>query len=102
MVSYAYFGIFPALLRLSLLPFLDLRTTHVERLSCWMAMLVGAGAYVAALVAAFGRVDSKPIRRSMLVPLIFVALLSGPAIMPRCCIMGKTAAGGRTLPAYSS
>jgi hypothetical protein len=79
--SYAYFGIFPALLRLPLLPFLDLRTTHVERLSCWLAVLVGAGAYVAALVAAFGRVDSKPIRRSMLVPLIFVALLSGPAIM---------------------
>jgi hypothetical protein len=79
--SYAYFGIFPALLRLPLLPFLDLRTTHVERLSCWFAMMTGAAGYVTALRLAFHRVTSLPIRAAMLPPLMAVALLSGPAIM---------------------
>ncbi len=79
--SYAYFGIFPALLRLPLLPFLDLRGTHVERLSCWLAMLTGAVAHVAALRAAFSRVGSRPIRQAMLAPLLLAALLSGPAIL---------------------
>src|SRR5690242_15449042 len=39
---YAYFGILPALLRLPLLPFLDLTTTDVTAPSCLLAASIAA------------------------------------------------------------
>jgi hypothetical protein len=78
--TYAYFGIFPALLRLPLVPFFDLMQLHVERLSCLLAMLLGTAAQVAAVFAALSRAE-RPVRLAMLPPLLFAACLSGPAVM---------------------
>jgi hypothetical protein len=79
--TYAYFGIFPALLRLPLTPFLDLTTVHVERLSCWLAMVLGTGGYVAAILAAITNSSGNANRRMMQAPMLATAILSGPPIM---------------------
>lgn len=46
---YAYFGIFPALLRLLFLPFVDLRTVDVSVASCFIAVTVSGVAKFGAL-----------------------------------------------------
>ena len=48
--TYAYFGVLPALLRLPLLPFVDLTTTDVTILSCLIAACIAASAKVNAVI----------------------------------------------------
>jgi len=49
--TYAYFGVLPALLRLPLVPFVDLTTTDVSLLSCLAAVAVAATAKLTALLS---------------------------------------------------
>ena len=48
--TYAYFGVLPALLRLPLLPFVDLETTDVTIFSCVIAACIAALAKVNAVI----------------------------------------------------
>jgi len=51
--TFAYWGIFPAFLRLPLLPFDALHEMQIARLSCWIATCLLAGFLVAMLVAIY-------------------------------------------------
>lgn len=75
--SYAYFGPLPALLRLPLLPVPGWRTLHVERLSCWLAILLGAAAQSGAVLLALSRAGAAT-RRALAPPLLLCCALGGP------------------------
>jgi hypothetical protein len=63
-LTYAYFGIFPALLRLPLLVFPDFASTDYSRLSCLVAVCVMAVCNLAAMLTvwqAVGRSDRRPL-----------------------------------------
>ncbi len=82
--SYAYFGPFPALLRLPLvvlphwlLP--DWRNLHVERISCWVAIMLGIAAQSDAITTALSASSSA--RKHLGPPLVFVCALSGPPML---------------------
>lgn len=76
---YAYFGIFPALLRLPMMVFADLRTAHLERISCWLAMLIGGAAQAWAVFTVLRGTGRGG--RLLLPPLLLIAVLSGPGVM---------------------
>lgn len=76
--TYAYFGVVPALLRIPLLPFVDLRTTDVSLLSCLAAVAVAATAKVAALLWIARRL-SAGLPRSWLCWTVVPLLLLGGA-----------------------
>lgn len=72
---YSYFGIFPALLRLVLVPFADLETMPMARLSCLAAMLLGLSAQVRAVLwATGGKTDG------VAAPMLLAVLFSGPSV----------------------
>lgn len=71
--SYAYFGIMPALVRLPLLPFVDLQTVQVGRLSCFLAGVVAYPALAWAVMAAAGD-------RRLAWPFLVAVGLSGPGL----------------------
>lgn len=77
--SYAYFGIFPALLRLPLIPWVDLATTQVEgpyRLVAMMLAAAGGAWLVRALAAWMPATVGFPATM-----LLMAVLFSGPVIM---------------------
>ena len=83
--SYAYFGPFPAVLRLPLvlvphwlLP--DWRSLHVERLSCWLAIMCGIAAQVSAVTTTLARA-TVPVRRHLTPPLVVLCVLSGSPML---------------------
>jgi hypothetical protein len=78
--TYAYFGIVPALLRLPLLPFVDLRTTDVSALTCLAAVVLAAGAKLAALRAIAESVVDARARRPALIATAVIVLLAGAQI----------------------
>lgn len=78
--TYAYFGILPALVRLPLLPFFDLRTTDVSALTCLAAALLAAGAKLSALRAIATRVPDAASRRPALVAAAVITVLAGAQI----------------------
>jgi hypothetical protein len=77
--TYAYFGIFPALLRIPLVPFTDLATVLVEGVYRYAAMLIAASGGIAMIVTlerSFAPADDTVTR-----PLLIAAALSGPSVM---------------------
>lgn len=75
---YAGFGILPAIARLPLMPFLDLNTTPVARLTNLAALLLGVAALLAAVRAV---APSLGAARAALVPqLCLLAVFGGPAL----------------------
>jgi hypothetical protein len=78
--TYAYFGIFPAVLRLILSPFIDTFGGGLARLSCWVAMVL----YVAILLATLAMVHRSVPAQSRSGPLLAIMIaaigLSGPEI----------------------
>lgn len=79
--TYTYFGIFPALLRLPLVPFLDIATLPLSRLSLWLALTVGSLAQLAAATCAFRNAPQGPARDAIESRLLLAAALSGPPIL---------------------
>jgi hypothetical protein len=75
--TYAYFGILPALVRLPLLPFVDLRTTDVSALTCLLAVALAAAAKLAALAAIWRRAPDAGARRPAFVAVAVVTVLGG-------------------------
>lgn len=78
--SYAYFGPLPALLRLPLLLVPGWRTLHVERLSCWLAILSGAAAQSGAVMLALSRAPAAT-RHALAPPLLLCCVLGGPPML---------------------
>lgn len=78
--TYAYFGILPALLRLALLPFFDLRATDVSALTCLAAVVLAAGAKLAALRAVARHAPDASARRPALAAAAVVTVLGGAQI----------------------
>jgi hypothetical protein len=62
--TYTYYGILPALARLPLMPFLDLRRTDVSALTCLWALLLAAAGKLAALRAVCRAMPEGRLRRS--------------------------------------
>ena len=79
--TYAYFGIFPALLRLPLLPVLDLATIDVSRISVAVALTIGALASARAVTVALRALPPGPFHDAIRDRLVLVSLLSGPPIL---------------------
>lgn len=83
--TYAYFGPFPAILRLPLLllphglvP--DWRALHVERLSCWVAIMIGIAAQASAMVTTLARAAVQ-VRRLLTLPLVLACAFSGAPML---------------------
>jgi hypothetical protein len=79
--SYAYFGVFPALLRLPLVPILDLDSVSLARLYIFLALSVGALAQAASVSVAVSASPMAPARDAISTRLLLATLLSGPPIM---------------------
>jgi hypothetical protein len=78
--AYTYFGVFPALLRLLALPFIDLSQAHLARLSCLVGMVVFVAIQLRTLLLVH---DSLPIagRRPVFLAVMAAAtVLSGPQL----------------------
>ncbi len=78
--TYAYFGVFPAVLRLLAMPFTDLAQAHLARLSCLTAIMLFLALQLRALLVVH---DSLlPASRSPLFLAVMVAatILSGPQL----------------------
>lgn len=83
--TYAYFGPFPALLRLPLLlvPHRLLPDWHglqVERLSCWLAIMLGIIAQHAAVIRALADAPDA-VGRALIAPLVVVCAMSGAPML---------------------
>jgi len=79
--SYAYFGILPALLRLPVLAFPDLRGVSLTWPYTVLALTIGAGAHGWAWLTAMQAVPDGPVRQFLRTRLVASALLSGPPVM---------------------
>lgn len=79
--TYAYFGIFPALLRLPLVPFVDLTSVSVEGWSRLLAGITGAGGLCMAVLALARCMPEGQARDTLRTILLAVALFSGPVVM---------------------
>jgi hypothetical protein len=77
---YSYFGIFPALLRLIFLPFVDLRTTSLTIPSCLIATLILASAQLMLTLRLFRRFGAAG-RLRLFFSFVAIALLAGPQIL---------------------
>jgi hypothetical protein len=78
--TYAYFGVFPAVLRLFVMPFANIADIHLARLSCLTALVIFVGFQLRMLLIVH---SSVPVinRRPEFFMLMFAAtLLSGPQI----------------------
>ena len=76
-LTYAYFGPFPAILRLPLVILPNWQTLHVERLSCWLAIILGIAAQMSAISATLAKTD----RRHLGPPLLLACALSGAPML---------------------
>ena len=79
--TYAYFGIFPALLRLPLVPFLDLATVSVEGWSRLLAAIAAAAGLCAAVLALARCMPDCQARSTLQAILVVAVLFSGPGVM---------------------
>ena len=73
--SYAYFGPLPAVLRLPLVLVPHWQTLYVERLSCWMAILLGIGAQFSAVTAMMSK--ATVVIREKIEPILKLACVGG-------------------------
>jgi hypothetical protein len=78
--TYAYFGVFPALLRLVAMPFTDIARAELARLSCLTALVVFAALQLRALLAVHNSLPAASRRRELLCVMVAATLLSGPQV----------------------
>jgi hypothetical protein len=78
--TYSYFGIFPALLRLPAMPFVDLRTVSLSRLSCWIALLICAWAQLSALRCVYAQIRASRTVTALYWIVAAALVLSGPQL----------------------
>ncbi|HEX3521706.1 MAG TPA: hypothetical protein VHT52_06435 [Stellaceae bacterium] len=78
--TYAYFGVFPALLRLPALPFVDLAQVPLARLSCLTAVVFDVAVQLRMLVIVHQTLPPQNRLRSFLGIMMAATVLSGPQL----------------------
>jgi hypothetical protein len=78
--TYAYFGVFPALLRLFAMPFTDIAHAQLARLSCLTALVLFAALQLRALLTVHNSLPRANRRPELLAVTAAATLLSGPQI----------------------
>jgi hypothetical protein len=78
--TYAYFGVFPALLRLPALPFVDLAQVPLARLSCLTAVVFYVAVQLRMLVIVHQTLPPQNRLRSFLGIMMAATVLSGPQL----------------------
>jgi hypothetical protein len=77
---FAYFGILLALIRLPLLPFVDLSTVDVTRLSCLVAVCMAGYFKLRTAIEVYRHVQSTPLATTVFAALIAAIVLSGAQV----------------------
>src|SRR5260370_14827672 len=78
--TYAYFGVFPALLRLSILPFVDIAQVPLARLSCLTAIVIYVAVQLRMLLIVHESLPPQNRLRSFLAIMMTATVLSGPQL----------------------
>jgi hypothetical protein len=78
--TYAYFGVFPALLRLSALPFVDIAQVPLARLSCLTAVVLYVAVQLRMLLIVHESLPPQNRLRSFLAIMMAATVLSGPQL----------------------
>ena len=78
--TYAYFGVFPALLRLSALPFVEIAEAQFARLSCLTAVILYVALQLRMLLIVHKTLPPQNRVRSLLGIMVAATVLSGPQI----------------------
>jgi hypothetical protein len=78
--TYAYFGIFPALLRLFAMPFTNVGQAHLARLSCLMAVVIFVALQLRTLLIVHHSVPVASRRPEFLAVAALATVLSGPQL----------------------
>jgi hypothetical protein len=78
--TVSYFGILPALLRLPLIPLIDLHTVQVGRLSCWLALSLAAWVQASLLLRVCRSLPATPAARGLTACALAALLFSGPQL----------------------
>jgi hypothetical protein len=78
--TYTYFAIFPALLRLSTVPFTDSATLHFARLSCLAAVVTFVALQLRTLLTVHNSLPGDNRMPSFLVVVVAAVVLSGPQL----------------------
>jgi len=77
-LTYTYFGVFPALLRLLAMPFVDVAQAELARLSCLTAVVIFVALQVRMLLVVYERVPAGG--RGFLATMVAATVLSGPQV----------------------
>jgi hypothetical protein len=78
--TYAYFGIFPAVLRIFAIPFADLTRAQLARLSCLIAVVLFVALQLRVLLIVHQSVPAASRRPEFLTVMVAAAVLSGPQL----------------------
>ncbi|MBV8357399.1 MAG: hypothetical protein JO189_05615 [Deltaproteobacteria bacterium] len=78
--TYAYFGIFPAILRVVALPFTNIGQAELARLSCLTAVVIFVGLQLRMLVIVHRSLPPASRRPEYLTVMVVATMLSGPQI----------------------
>ncbi|WP_270936025.1 hypothetical protein [Falsiroseomonas oryzae] len=78
--TYAYFGIFPALLRVPLVLAYGTEPPSLSRLSCWVGLCIAAAASTAILLSVADRLPRFGWRGALLGLVLCATLLTGPML----------------------
>ena len=78
--TYAYFGIFPAVLRLLAMPFTDVEQVHLARLSCLAAVVIFVALQLRMLLIVHHSLPAPNRRSDFLAVMVAATVLSGPQL----------------------
>jgi hypothetical protein len=78
--TYAYFGVFPALLRLSALPFVEIARAPFARLSCLTAVVLYVALQLRMLLTVHETLPPQNRVRSFLAAMVAATVLGGPQL----------------------
>jgi hypothetical protein len=78
--TYAYFGVFPATLRLFAMPFTDITQAHLARLSCLTALVIFVAFQLRMLLIVHQGVPAASRRLEFFVVMVVATILSGPQL----------------------
>jgi hypothetical protein len=78
--TYAYFGVFPALLRLLALPFADIARAHLARLSCLTAMVIFVALQLRTLLFVHNTLPVRNQKSEFFAVMVAATVLSGPQL----------------------
>jgi hypothetical protein len=78
--TYAYFGIFPAVLRLFAIPFTDVAQAQLARLSCLTAVVIFVALQLRMLLIVHHSVPAVSRRSEFLAVMVAATVLSGPQL----------------------